>query len=264
MPDFVRGVVNLRGIIIPIFDLRARFGGGSTEVTRRHVVVVLQVGERTRGILVDAISDILTVARDDVKPPPDVDSGLIDQQYLSGLVTAEDRMVTLLDVTRLFAGEASEEILFFYPDPASGSGLIRAPRGNPDMSATNSNSFLARLSIIKRLWLAFGLLVVLLVAGFGYRWIQPSLEQSKDCLDAVGHRQRQSGWPRRSGARYSISASIRVIMFSPETPKVIPLVRERSVNSQQDRSAKPGSPIPPFGADGGNRKPHLHLLSPPR
>src|SRR3954470_8458360 len=110
MPDFVRGVVNLRGIIIPIFDLRARFGGGSTEVTRRHVVVVLQVGERTRGILVDAISDILTVARDDVKPPPDVDSGLIDQQYLSGLVTAENRMVTLLDVTRLFAGEAGEEI----------------------------------------------------------------------------------------------------------------------------------------------------------
>ena len=110
MPDFVRGVVNLRGIIIPIFDLRARFGGGSTEVTRRHVVVVLQVGERTRGILVDAISDILTVSRDDVKLPPDVDSGLIDQQYLSGLVTAENRMVTLLDVTRLFAGEAVEEI----------------------------------------------------------------------------------------------------------------------------------------------------------
>ena len=54
---------------------------------------VLQVGERTRGILVDAISDILTVSRDAVKPPPDVDSGLIDQQYLSGLVTAENRMV---------------------------------------------------------------------------------------------------------------------------------------------------------------------------
>src|SRR4051794_40786190 len=52
MPDYVRGVVNLRGIIIPIFDLRARFGGGQTQVSRRHVVVVLQVGERTRGVLV--------------------------------------------------------------------------------------------------------------------------------------------------------------------------------------------------------------------
>ncbi|EWY39826.1 chemotaxis protein CheW [Skermanella stibiiresistens SB22] len=110
MPDYVRGVVNLRGIIIPIFDLRARFGGGRTEVTKRHVVVVLQVGERTRGVLVDAISDILTVAHDAVRPPPDIDGGLIEQQYLSGLVIAENRMVTLLDVTRLFAGDAVEEL----------------------------------------------------------------------------------------------------------------------------------------------------------
>jgi purine-binding chemotaxis protein CheW len=108
MPDYVRGVVNLRGIIIPIFDLRARFGGGATQVSRRHVVVVLQVGTRTRGILVDAISDILTVSNDAVKPPPDIDAGMIDQQYLSGLVTAENRMVTLLDVTRLFAGDVGD------------------------------------------------------------------------------------------------------------------------------------------------------------
>jgi len=108
LPPYVRGVINLRGIIIPIFDLRARFGGGVTEVTKRHVVVVIQVGERTRGILVDAISDILAVAPDQIKPPPDVDSGMVESQYLSGLVTAENRMVTLLNVEQLFAVETSE------------------------------------------------------------------------------------------------------------------------------------------------------------
>lgn len=110
MPDYVRGVVNLRGIIIPIFDLRARFGGGVTQVTKRHVVVVVQVGDRTRGVLVDAISDILSVSRSAIKPPPAMESaGLIDAQYLSGLYTAEDRMVTLLDVAKLFAMDTEDE-----------------------------------------------------------------------------------------------------------------------------------------------------------
>lgn len=108
LPDFVRGVINLRGIIIPIFDLRARFGGGPTEVTPRHVVVVIQVGDRTRGILVDAISDILAIGSAEIKPPPDVDAGLIDAEYLSGLYTAEQRMVTLLNVERLFAVETAD------------------------------------------------------------------------------------------------------------------------------------------------------------
>lgn len=109
LPDYVRGVINLRGIIIPIFDLRARFGGGTTEVTKRHVVVVVQVGERTRGILVDAISDILAISQDQIKPPPTMESGLVESQYLAGLFTAENRMVTLLDVARLFAVETGDD-----------------------------------------------------------------------------------------------------------------------------------------------------------
>ena len=108
LPAYVRGVINLRGIIIPILDLRARFGGGVTEVSKRHVVVVVQVGGNIRGILVDAISDILAITHDLIKPPPMMDGGLIDVQYLSGLYTAENRMVTLLDVGRLFAGETLE------------------------------------------------------------------------------------------------------------------------------------------------------------
>jgi purine-binding chemotaxis protein CheW len=109
LPDYVRGVVNLRGIIIPIFDLRARFGGGTTEVTKRHVVVVIQVGERTRGILVDAISDIVAIAVDEIKSPPIMESGLIESQYLSGLYTVDQRMVTLLNVARLFSVETGDD-----------------------------------------------------------------------------------------------------------------------------------------------------------
>ena len=109
LPAFVRGVINLRGIIIPIFDLRARFGGGPTQVTPRHVVVVIQVGERTRGILVDAISDILAIDQSAIKPPPDMETGLVDAEYLSGLYTADNRMVTLLSVERLFAAETGDD-----------------------------------------------------------------------------------------------------------------------------------------------------------
>lgn len=108
-PDYVRGVVNLRGIIIPIFDLRARFGGGITVVGKRHVVVVVQVGGRTRGILVDAISDILSIVPDQIKAPPAITSGMIDAHYLSGLYTIENRMVTLLDVGKLFLLEGDDE-----------------------------------------------------------------------------------------------------------------------------------------------------------
>ncbi len=109
LPDYVRGVINLRGIIIPIFDLRARFGGGTTEVTKRHVVVVVQVGERTRGVLVDAISDILAISRDQIKSPPTMETGMVYSQYLSGLFTTENRMVTLLDVARLFSVETGDD-----------------------------------------------------------------------------------------------------------------------------------------------------------
>jgi len=109
LPEFVRGVVNLRGVIIPIFDLRARFGGGATEVSKRHVVIVVQVGARVRGILVDAISDILGVSPSEIKPPPELDTLLVDARFLSGLHTVDNRLVTLLNVERLFAAETGDD-----------------------------------------------------------------------------------------------------------------------------------------------------------
>ena len=106
-PDFMRGVINLRGLIIPIFDLRARFHLGHTEATGKHVVIVLAVGERNIGILVDAVSDILDTDTSAIKPPP-ADTAAregateAETQSVSGLISHHDRMVVLLDVEKLF------------------------------------------------------------------------------------------------------------------------------------------------------------------
>ncbi len=71
-PTWIRGVINLRGSIVPILDLRARFGLGTTEPTPRHVVVIIQSGSRTAGLLVDAVSDIISIFAGDIRPVPDV------------------------------------------------------------------------------------------------------------------------------------------------------------------------------------------------
>ncbi len=100
--EFVRGVINLRGTIVPIFDLRARFGEGQTSPTKHHVVVVMSVGEKWVGILVDAVSDILTVAKTDIHNVPEGNS--IDTELLNGIVTHENRMVGLIARHGVVAG----------------------------------------------------------------------------------------------------------------------------------------------------------------
>jgi len=106
-PEFMRGVLNLRGVIVPIFDLRCRFGMGLTKATKMHVVIIVQVGERLVGILVDTVSDILSVGESAMQDVPRMDRN-IDDEYLSGLVTVEERMVALLDVELLFNSKAIE------------------------------------------------------------------------------------------------------------------------------------------------------------
>lgn len=105
-PECMRGVMNLRGIIIPIFDLRARFGKGLTEANASHVIIILAVAGRNIGILVDGVSDILSTPPEEVKPAPDLDGGAISEEYIAGLISREERMVVLLEVNHLF--DASE------------------------------------------------------------------------------------------------------------------------------------------------------------
>ena len=97
---FVRGVINLRGIIVPIVDLRTRFGQGETDPTKTHVVVIVSIGERLNGLLVDGVSDILTVRETDIAPIPETD-GEARNPYLDGLITQKDRMVAMIALERL-------------------------------------------------------------------------------------------------------------------------------------------------------------------
>ncbi|MGA7804675.1 chemotaxis protein CheW [Bradyrhizobium sp.] len=100
-PAHVRGVINLRGVIVPIFDLRARFGLGLTVPTSMHVVIILAAGSKTVGLLVDTVSDIISVNPKAIRPVPDMGMPMEDQ-FLEGLVAIENRMVTLVSIAGLF------------------------------------------------------------------------------------------------------------------------------------------------------------------
>jgi purine-binding chemotaxis protein CheW len=94
-PAFVRGVINLRGVVLPIVDLAARLGLASVEPTSRHVIVVAQVGKQIVGLLVDAVSEILTVADDMVQPTPDVASTMA-KTFVRGVLAIDQRMISLI------------------------------------------------------------------------------------------------------------------------------------------------------------------------
>jgi purine-binding chemotaxis protein CheW len=102
-PHYMRGVLNLRGTIVPVHDLRARFGDPLTDAAETHVVVIVWIGEQTVGVLVDAVSDIITVSAEDIRPVPGGD-GDMDRSAINGLVSTESGMVALLDLDALFGG----------------------------------------------------------------------------------------------------------------------------------------------------------------
>ncbi|OQW93371.1 MAG: chemotaxis protein CheW [Beggiatoa sp. IS2] len=104
-PDYICGVINLRGIIVPIIDLRLRFKLERLEYGPMTVIVVVRVlssgnRERIMGIVVDAVSDVYDITGDDIKPPPDFGS-VISIEFIKGLVTVDDKMVIVLDIDRL-------------------------------------------------------------------------------------------------------------------------------------------------------------------
>jgi purine-binding chemotaxis protein CheW len=100
-PTHVRGVINLRGVIVPIFDLRARFGMGLTATTAMHVVIIVSAGTRTIGLLVDTVSDIISVDPKSIRAVPEMGIAA-EAQFLEGLVAIDDRMVTLVSLAGLF------------------------------------------------------------------------------------------------------------------------------------------------------------------
>jgi len=105
-PRFINGVINLRGVIVPIMDLRARFGMDLTIPTPMHVVIIIATGARTTGLLVDAVSDIISVAPGAVRPIPDMGQGT-RENVLAGLVALNDRMVSLVSLDFLIGTKES-------------------------------------------------------------------------------------------------------------------------------------------------------------
>jgi purine-binding chemotaxis protein CheW len=96
-PDFIRGVVNLRGTVLPIIDLGARIGLGPTEPTARHAILVTEIEGRVVGLLVDGVSEILSLPAESLQPTPDVGSTLT-REFVRGLLSHEGRMLTLLSL----------------------------------------------------------------------------------------------------------------------------------------------------------------------
>ena len=99
-PGFVRGVINLRGAVLPIVDLAARFGLPETHPSARPVIIVAQVGSQVVGLLVDAVSDILTMAQDAIQPTPEVASDMA-RSFVRGVLAVEGRMISLIGLDEI-------------------------------------------------------------------------------------------------------------------------------------------------------------------
>jgi len=106
-PPYVLGVINLRGAVLPIVDLSLRLGMKAAEPTVRHVIIVAQVGPKVVGLLVDAVSDILTVTDENVQPTPDI-ANEAEKAYARGILAIEGRMICLIELDSLFPHTESE------------------------------------------------------------------------------------------------------------------------------------------------------------
>lgn len=103
LPDYIKGVVNLRGIIVPIIDMRIKFNQPNPVYNEFTVVIILNVGKRVLGMVVDSVSDVITLNHSQLKPAPQI-SGGFQSDYLTGMGAIDDRMLILLDIGKLMAG----------------------------------------------------------------------------------------------------------------------------------------------------------------
>lgn len=103
-PDFIKGVANLRGVIVPIVDLRIKFRLAKAEYDDQTVVIVVNIAERVVGIVVDRVSDVMTLTSDQRKPAPEFGVSL-PMDYIHGLGNLDDRMLVLVDIEKLLTSE---------------------------------------------------------------------------------------------------------------------------------------------------------------
>src|SRR5574340_458882 len=106
-PEFIKGVINLRGIIVPIVDMRIKFHLGSAEYNQFTVVIILNVANRVVGMVVDGVSDVITLSTEQIKAAPEFGAA-IDTQYVMGLGTVDERMLILVDIEKLMTSQDME------------------------------------------------------------------------------------------------------------------------------------------------------------
>lgn len=105
-PEYVHGVVNLRGSVLPVVDLSARLGWGRIEPAERHVIIVIQVGDTLQGLIVDAVDDIVTLPSDGLQPAPSLGSDVV-ADFLEGIAHSDERMVMVLDLSSLHDSDSA-------------------------------------------------------------------------------------------------------------------------------------------------------------
>ena len=106
-PDYIKGVINLRGVIVPIFDMRIRFKLGTPAYDASTVVIIINVADKTMGMVVDSVSDVITLPAEQVKPAPAMGTAL-NTHYITGLGTLDERMLILVDIDKLMSAQEVE------------------------------------------------------------------------------------------------------------------------------------------------------------
>lgn len=106
-PAFIKGVINLRGVIVPIVDMRLKFNLGEPTYDAFTVVIILNVGDRVVGIVVDGVSDVIGLSTEDIKAAPEFGAA-VDTAYMRGLITYEERMIIVLDIEGLMLSSAMQ------------------------------------------------------------------------------------------------------------------------------------------------------------
>lgn len=104
-PDFIKGVINLRGLIVPIVDLRIKFGFLEVTYTPFTIVIILHIGNRHVGIVVDGVTDVVLLAVDEITEAPDF-SGAFDTKYIQGLASYQDELLIVVDIENLMNSKA--------------------------------------------------------------------------------------------------------------------------------------------------------------
>jgi purine-binding chemotaxis protein CheW len=103
-PPYLKGVMNLRGTVVPVVDLRAKFALEAREYNKFTVIIVITVGEKIVGLVVDAVSDVLDIPQADIRPTPDLGCRA-DTRFISGMATVGDKLVVLLNIQRLLSDD---------------------------------------------------------------------------------------------------------------------------------------------------------------